>query len=217
MLFISWFLHQTTTAHRSEWRSMRLFISWFLHQTTTSSNVGLPTLRLFISWFLHQTTTLATAISFQVCCLSLDSYIKPQPRKAQRTCRWVVYLLIPTSNHNSVTILVVALGVVYLLIPTSNHNGKFQSLVVHLLFISWFLHQTTTSCTRCSIRSLLFISWFLHQTTTNHIALRVIVSCLSLDSYIKPQPYVRNGWGRVSCLSLDSYIKPQPCLCLWSR
>ena len=34
----------------------------------------------------------------------------------------VVYLLIPTSNHNVFTNDVVAQRVVYLLIPTSNHN-----------------------------------------------------------------------------------------------
>ena len=34
----------------------------------------------------------------------------------------VVYLLIPTSNHNSTVTIVVRPLVVYLLIPTSNHN-----------------------------------------------------------------------------------------------
>ena len=34
----------------------------------------------------------------------------------------VVYLLIPTSNHNFLCLLNVNHRVVYLLIPTSNHN-----------------------------------------------------------------------------------------------
>ena len=35
-----------------------------------------------------------------VSCISFDSYIKPQPRvDCANTCA-VVYLLIPTSNHN---------------------------------------------------------------------------------------------------------------------
>ena len=37
-------------------------------------------------------------------CISFDSYIKPQP-KAQKVATFhVVYLLIPTSNHNIFTI-----------------------------------------------------------------------------------------------------------------
>ena len=36
----------------------------------------------------------------------------------------VVYLLIPTSNHNGVGSTLVVPNVVYLLIPTSNHNPK---------------------------------------------------------------------------------------------
>ena len=33
-------------------------------------------------------------------CISFDSYIKPQPRLRYRSYAFVVYLLIPTSNHN---------------------------------------------------------------------------------------------------------------------
>ena len=36
----------------------------------------------------------------------------------------VVYLLIPTSNHNVLLKLICRLLVVYLLIPTSNHNNR---------------------------------------------------------------------------------------------
>ena len=55
-------------------------------------------------------------------CISFDSYIKPQPK-----CWWehydgVVYLLIPTSNHNASAHDELRTEVVYLLIPTSNHN-----------------------------------------------------------------------------------------------
>ena len=35
-------------------------------------------------------------------CISFDSYIKPQPTRWGRFLCQVVYLLIPTSNHNSV-------------------------------------------------------------------------------------------------------------------
>ena len=36
----------------------------------------------------------------RICCISFDSYIKPQLRRHQSCSKVVVYLLIPTSNHN---------------------------------------------------------------------------------------------------------------------
>ena len=49
----------------------------------------------------------------------------------------VVYLLIPTSNHNSSQATFSLSAVVYLLIPTSNHNGAAERVqrtpVVYLL------------------------------------------------------------------------------------
>ena len=98
-------------------------------------------------------------------CLSLDSYIKPQRLGGFPCGQHVVYLLIPTSNHNTEIRQTGEGVVVYLLIPTSNHNAKR-------------LHQ---------VRGVLFISWFLHQTTTNLCKTCDGYCCLSLDSYIKPQ------------------------------
>ena len=175
---------------------------------------GTTLTRLFISWFLHQTTTCTALAYVVVCCLSLDSYIKPQLSVSMIFRCWVVYLLIPTSNHNRYPARLQADPVVYLLIPTSNHNAAhlrpswcpvvylliptsnhnergirekartlFISWFLHQtttrgqehcpllpLFISWFLHQTTTMCIDCFTRVLLFISWFLHQTTTNRVS-----------------------------------------------
>ena len=122
---------------------------------------------LFISWFLHQTTTTPCPSSIRLCCLSLDSYIKPQ--------RWI--------NRHGFTCCCLSLDsyikpqrlpswpssptVVYLLIPTSNHNLRHRLRWLLVLFISWFLHQTTTQARHPSRKSC----------------------CLSLDSYIKPQPF----------------------------
>ena len=55
-------------------------------------------------------------------CISFDSYIKPQLWSLSSPARYVVYLLIPTSNHNSKGVRRAVSVVVYLLIPTSNHN-----------------------------------------------------------------------------------------------
>ena len=69
-------------------------------------------------------------------CLSLDSYIKPQPSVNSWNNYVVVYLLIPTSNHNSDAMANGLTEVVYLLIPTSNHNQEVASLISLQLFIS---------------------------------------------------------------------------------
>ena len=53
---------------------------------------------------------------------SFDSYIKPQLDSSGSKSMRVVYLLIPTSNHNFCIEVLGCYEVVYLLIPTSNHN-----------------------------------------------------------------------------------------------
>ena len=53
---------------------------------------------------------------------SFDSYIKPQRNRIRDKRDGVVYLLIPTSNHNYTAQSASLRCVVYLLIPTSNHN-----------------------------------------------------------------------------------------------
>ena len=47
----------------------------------------------------------------------------------------VVYLLIPTSNHNLLLLRNNATSVVYLLIPTSNHNPAVTLAKAHGLYI----------------------------------------------------------------------------------
>ena len=110
--------------------------------------------RLYIFWFLHQTTTLVFCSCGKVGCISFDSYIKPQ-----HTVR-----------------LLTQMQVVYLLIPTSNHNRSYNSL----------------------IRGLLYIFWFLHQTTTRHEKFSHTWSCISFDSSIKPQ--LRDNYLVVCCV-----------------
>ena len=36
-----------------------------------------------------------------------------------------------------------------------------------------------------------------------------MLSCISFDSYIKPQQIFGNDWRSKGCISFDSYIKPQ--------
>ena len=122
-------------------------------------------LKLYIFWFLHQTTTRLRPALILGRCISFDSYIKPQ-----RLSYWWRLA-----------------DVVYLLIPTSNHNLKSLLYAAHQLYIFWFLHQTTTTVLSVLKITKLYIFWFLHQTTTNSILLACSRSCISFDSYIKPQ------------------------------
>ena len=99
----------------------------------------------------------------------------------------VVYHSIPTSNHNSRTRSCASSIVVYHSIPTSNHNFRKREATPQALFITLFLHQTTTVFMLKCLTIWLFITLFLHQTTTLPLLLRYSSSCLSLYSYIKPQ------------------------------
>ena len=76
---------------------------------------------------------------------------------------------------------------VYPYIPTSNRNGGKVALLRLMLYILIFLHQTAT------------------LTTPRKRCFR----CISLYSYIKPQPYKSGSGYTVRCISLYSYIKPQ--------
>ena len=55
------------------------------------------------------------------------------------------------------------------------------------LYIFWLLHQTTTSNVRKKASCSLYIFWLLHQTTTTPRWSIDVRSCISFDSYIKPQ------------------------------
>ena len=210
-LYIFWFLHQTTTAIIALNSSgccisfdsyikpqligvmINFILVVYLLIPTSNHNIRRYEERLvslYIFWFLHQTTTEDSVTGNASGCISFDSYIKPQPCRWCRKDRKVVYLLIPTSNHNYTWKQATQLFVVYLLIPTSNHNYYAQILAKEMLYIFWFLHQTTT-CFRFSSKvPRLYIFWFLHQTTTTVLSVLKIISCISFDSYIKPQlPY----------------------------
>ena len=120
---------------------------------------------LYIFWILHQTTTYLLRCMRPLSCISFESYIKPQLGLEKDRQRTVVYLLNPTSNHNQSALFAAQRSVVYLLTPTSNHNGDEIKINMQQLYIFWLLHQTTTTCSSSIIRQ----------------------SCISFDSYIKPQ------------------------------
>ena len=143
----------------------KLYIFWFLHQTTTFACDTCVALELYIFWFLHQTTTCSYTYIICTCCISFDSYIKPQLLQVAKLhhngCISFDSYIKPQPYDKGI----ISIEVVYLLIPTSNHNR-----VASLLSIAG-----------------LYIFWFLHQTTTLNEFFKMLESCISFDSYIKPQ------------------------------
>ena len=168
-------------------KSISLYIFWFLHQTTTTC-IFAPRFICCISFDSYIKPQQETGKGSPLAsCISFDSYIKPQLQLEQFRLLIVVYLLIPTSNHNVLLKLIYRPLVVYLLIPTSNHN---------LFAITYDF---------CG----LYIFWFLHQTTTTIKLANMLIRCISFDSYIKPQLAAKTDTRFASCISFDSYIKPQ--------
>ena len=191
---ISWkvvyLLIPTSNHNLQPWycRLLELYIFWFLHQTTTwyfpsDARKGCISFDSYIKPQLGNTVKpkKMSCISFDSYikpqlfqrknegykrCISFDSYIKPQhhfnePDYHDSCISFDSYikpqLLYPRSYY---------IFVVYLLIPTSNHNMLTTLLLRQVLYIFWFLHQTTT----CSYQASL------------------LMRCISFDSYIKPQP-----------------------------
>ena len=166
LLYIFWFLHQTTTTEQFVWSALSCisfdsYIKPQLSDEQTAINISCISFDSYIKPQLNQKIML-------ICnsCISFDSYIKPQPITNANANASVVYLLIPTSNHNLSLTQMQMQVVVYLLIPTSNHNLLQMLTQMPVLYIFWFLHQTTTKITYG------FRLW----------------CCISFDSYIKPQP-----------------------------
>ena len=167
-MYIFWFLHQTTTNSPSAQRKRLLYIFWFLHQTTTIICYIVILYQLYIFWFLHQTTTLQQYLLQSMHCISFDSYIKPQQGffcsfKVADCISFDSYIKPQPAFYRPAHFCIV-----YLLIPTSNHNHSITLFSITLLYIFWFLHQTTTKM------FILCASFY----------------CISFDSYIKPQLFL---------------------------
>ena len=187
-LYIFWFLHQTTTNSKRYTRDMSCisFDSYIKPQPQCLSIYRLLRCISFDSYIKPQ--RLERIRSRIPCCISFDSYIKPQRLVVLFMSVTVVYLLIPTSNHN-------------LYVPRYSHYMLYIFWFLHQttttvtlnngvvkLYIFWFLHQTTTDDNTHISVAPLYIFWFLHQTTTSLRLYTLSTSCISFDSYIKPQP-----------------------------
>ena len=120
-------------------------------------------------------------------CISFESYIKPQLGLEKDRQRTVVYLLNPTSNHNQSALFAAQRSVVYLLTPTSNHNCACCLLISEIVVYLLTPTSNHNALPYSSYLCMLYIFWLLHQTTTSTFGKYFLVSCISFDSYIKPQ------------------------------
>ena len=145
VLYIFIFLHQTTTKktrspHAPRCISLYSYIKPQLILVTFPCSVGCISLYSYIKpqrWL--------TCYIESVSCISLYSYIKPQPTclctTEQRSCISLYSYIKPQLLSNTADIE----RVVYLYIPTSNHNRYAELKTSYELYIFIFLHQTTTS------------------------------------------------------------------------
>ena len=60
-------------------------------------------------------------------------------------------------------------------------------MIIKLLYLIPFLHQTTTWCRWCCWCRWLYLIPFLHQTTTNAFTFSIKRCCILFHFYIKPQ------------------------------
>ncbi len=126
-------------------------------------------------------------------CISLVSYIKPQLLSHAFRSFVVVYLWFPTSNHNRRAFGTSRFPVVYLWFPTSNHNfTQTLNKDVRVVYL-WFPTSNHNAWRNIHRIASLYIFGFLHQTTTVRRSCGLMLSCISLVSYIKPQPHAIYG------------------------
>ena len=116
-------------------------------------------------------------------CISLYSYIKPQPIWSPNDTIYVVYLYIPTSNHNGAMPEIKAIG----------------------LYIFIFLHQTTTFYQWCNPNESCISLYSYIKPQRTPLNRSTVPSCISLYSYIKPQlPSARSYRERVVYLYIPT-------------
>ena len=146
-----------------------IFLVVFLLNPTSNHNfkeTDLEFVELYFFWILHQTTTCCWYGFRCRCCISFESYIKPQqmrlPIRERSSCISFESYIKP----QPLKVIYFSFCVVFLLNPTSNHNREGVPFAWASLYFFWILHQTTT-------RS---------PSDWNHR------SCISFESYIKPQP-----------------------------
>ena len=181
-------------------------------------------MKLFMVFFLHQTTTWRLSGRTKPSCLWSFSYIKPQPNCVLDEDRLVVYGLFPTSNHNlgELPLPKILLFMVFFLHQTTTIMEL--NLTDVRLFMVFFLHQTTTTLCGGNVTGSLFMVFFLHQTTTTSLPVHHGARLFMVFFLHQTTTRCRKRCRTICCLWSFSYIKPQPLTgltdkvqgCLWS-
>ncbi len=78
-----------------------------------------------------------------------------------------------------------------------------------MLYLIEILHQTTTLACVLVRKQPLYLIEILHQTTTCIRCGLILLSCILLKFYIKPQQSPLTIWTPGGCILLKFYIKPQ--------
>ena len=208
LLLIS-FLHQTTTAIRTDHLTWWLLLISFLHQTTTTNGNGLRCNDCFLSHFYIKPQQAAHGARRRKIASYLISTSNHNAgvRLHGRAC--IASYLISTSNHNCGDCRRISPQIASYLISTSNHNPVASELTGAELLLISFLHQTTTQKIQMiAVQALLLIS-FLHQTTTT-ARLSPTASELLLISFLhQTTTYILYTIQFLDCFLSHFYIKPQ--------
>ena len=124
--------------------TLQLYIFIFLHQTTTSHWLSLVCMRCISLYSYIKPQLIKLLFYLSYCCISLYSYIKPQQVLMIPFSTLCCISLYSYIKPQLSTFQTLRRYVVYLYIPTSNHNFFGCLNACHLLYIFIFLHQTTT-------------------------------------------------------------------------
>ena len=190
-----------------------LYIVLFLHQTTTNLGIKFAQEGCISYYSYIKPQQFRCRGCWRLRCISYYSYIKPQLPSAFTYLGEVVYRTIPTSNHNLRLVLVLVFLLYIVLFLHQTTTWALFSIMNWELYIVLFLHQTTTVSLSRLLTFALYIVLFLHQTTTT---IRIYISwwsCISYYSYIKPQLVEIAFYFWYCCISYYSYIKPQRLFC----
>ena len=153
-------------------------------------------------------------------CILLKFYIKPQRRLWLPCSQTVVSYWNSTSNHNSITDDIARRVVVSYWNSTSNHNTIHNMPYPNSVVSYWnstsnhnrvlrihhadgvVSYWNSTSNHNCTAALMVFLVLYLieilHQTTTCIQCVLILLSCILLKFYIKPQRFRRRpSWSSV--------------------
>ena len=93
---------------------------------------------------------------------------------------------------------------------TSNHNSFEIIMVIRRLYLIEILHQTTTYSSPLSLLLRCILLKFYIKPQLLAWLRMSNKRCILLKFYIKPQPFRRHECPSPGCILLKFYIKPQP-------